>query len=202
MTSHSLSRLDEADVILVLDASVVINLLGTGTADKIVRALGRRCVVERNAWREVTRDPLTGRSAAEPLGLLADVGLLERQQMQGAATTVFLDLSLAQPPEGLGDGEAATLAHAVKGGATAVIDEKKALRIGAAKFPELRLLATLDLLSVGSVAEALGRATLADAVFSALIHARMRVPSEFRKWVVDLIGRERALRSPSLGGGF
>ena len=59
MTSHSLSRLDEADVILALDASVVINLLGTGMAAQIIGALGRKCIVERNAWREVTKDPLT-----------------------------------------------------------------------------------------------------------------------------------------------
>ena len=202
MTSHSLSRLDEEDVILALDASVVINLLGTGMAAKIIGALGRKCVVERNAWREVIRDPLTGRSAAEPLGALRDCDLLERQEMHGDATAVFLDLSLAQPPEGLGDGEAATLAHAVTSGASAVIDERKAIRIGAAKFPELRLLSTLDLLNAGSVAEALGGASLADAVFSALIHARMRVPSEFREWVVDLIGRDRASRSPSLGRRF
>ena len=202
MTSHSLSRLDEADVVLALDASVVITLLGTGMAAKIIGALGRKCIVERNAWREVTKDPLTGRSAAEPLGVLTDVGLLERQEMQGDATAVFLDLSLAQPPEGLGDGEAATLAHAVTSGASAVIDERKAIRIGAAKFPKLRLLSTLDLLNAGSVAEALGGAALADAVFSALINARMRVPSEFREWVVDLIGRDRASRSPSLGRRF
>lgn len=199
MTSHRLSRLDEADVILALDASVVINLLGTGMAAQIIGASRRKCVVERNAWREVTRDPLTGRSAAEPLGVLADVGLLERQEMDDDGTAVFLDLALAQPPEGLGDGEAATLAHAVTSGASAVIDERKATRIGAVEFPELRLLSTLDLLSAGSVAAALGGAALADAVFSALIHARMGVPSRFRKWVVDLIGTDRAARSPSLG---
>ena len=94
------------------------------------------------------------------------------------------------------------MAHAVTGGGTAVIDDKKARRIGAAKFPDMRLLSTLDLLSVESVGEALGRASLADAVFSALAHARMRVPSEFREWVVDLIGRERAVRTPSLGRRF
>ena len=199
MTYPSLSRLAEADVVLALDASVVINLLGTGMATQIVRALRRKCVVERYAWREVTRDPLTGRSAAEPLGVLTDAGLLAPEEMHGGATALFLDLSLAQPPEGLGDGEAATLAHAVTRGASAVLDERKATRIGAEKFSQLRLLSTLDLLNAASVREALGTARLADALFSALTYARMRVPSEFRGWVVDVIGRDRALRSPSLG---
>jgi hypothetical protein len=199
MTSHKPSRLDEVDAVLVLDASVVINLLGTGNAVTLIQALGRKCVVERIAWGEITRDPLTGKAAAEPLKALKDVGLLHRQQMHRDATALFLDLALAQPPDGLGDGEAATLAHAVTSGASAVIDERKAIRISAAKFPKLRVLSALDLLSSRSVTDALDRAALADAVFSALFHARMRVPSEFRKWVVDLIGKERASQCPSLG---
>lgn len=199
MTSHSLSRLSEADGSLALDASVVINLLGTGMAAPIVQALGRKCVVERRAWREVTRDPLTGRPAAPMLRALTDRGLLVQEEMRSDATAVFLGLALAGPPDGLGDGEAATLAHAVTIGATAVTDDRKALRVGAAQFPQLRLLSTLDLLGAGATAHALGRTTLADAVYSALIHARMRVPSEFRRWVVGLIGRERASRTPSLG---
>ena len=202
MTSHSPSRLDDADVILVLDASVVMNLLGTGMAAKLIGALGRKCIVECNAWREIIKDPLTGRAAAEPFKALTDVGLLERQEMHSDATAVFLDLSLAQPPEGLGDGEAATLAHAVTSGASAVIDERKAIRIGAAKFPQLRLLSTLDLLSCRSVAKTLGRSTLADAFSAALIHARMRVPVESRMWVVGLIGKNRASKIPSLGRCF
>ena len=118
------------------------------------------------------------------------------------ATPLFLQLALAQPPDGLGDGEAATIAHALTSGASAVIDEKKATRIGAAKFPQLRLLSTLDLLSAPALAEALGGAALADALFSALIDARMGVPSQFRGWIVDVIGKERAAKCPSLGRHF
>ena len=199
MTPHSLSRLGEADAVLALDASVVINLLGTGMAPKLLRALRRKCVVEHNAWREITKDPLTGLSAAEPIMALTEFGLLEHQRMHSTATEIFLDLSLAQPPEGLGDGEAATLAHAVTSGASAVIDDRKATRIGAAKFPRLRLLSTLDLLSSCYIADAFDQATLADAVFAALTHSRMRVPSGYRTWVVDLIGKARASRSSSLG---
>jgi len=199
MTSHRPSRLGDADVILVLDASVVINFLGTGNAAILIRALGRKCVAERTAWREITRDPLTGRTATEPLKALMSAGLLERQEMRTDATAIFLDLALAQPPDGLGDGESATLAHAVASGASAVIDEKKAIRIAAAKLPQLRILSTLDLLSCSSVTSAVGPAILADAVFSALTYARMGVPIEYRKWVLDLIGKDRAAKCPSLG---
>jgi hypothetical protein len=140
MTSRRPSRLDDADVILVLDASVVINFLGTGNAATLIRALDRKCIVEGIAWREITRDPLTGKAATEPLKALMNAGILERQDMGMEATALFLDLALAQPPDGLGDGEAATLAHAAASGGSAVIDEKKAIRVGAAKVPHLRIL--------------------------------------------------------------
>jgi len=202
MTSHRLSRLGDADLILVLDASAVINFLGTGNAAALIHALRRKCVVERTAWREITRDPLTRKPATEPLKALMAAGLLERQEMHTDATMLFLDLTLAQPPDGLDDGEAATIAHAVTSGAAAVIDEKKAFRISAAKWPQLKVLSTLDLFSCASVIDAIERTSLADAVFSALIHARMRVPVEFRKWVLELIGKDRASKCPSLGRSF
>src|SRR5437868_6316256 len=106
MTSHRLSRLGDADLILVLDASAVINFLGTGNAAALIHALRRKCVVERTAWREITRDPLTRKPATEPLKALMAAGLLERQEMHTDATMLFLDLTLAQPPDGLDDGEA------------------------------------------------------------------------------------------------
>jgi predicted nucleic acid-binding protein len=198
MTSSRLSRLDNDDCTLVLDASVVINLLGTGNASLLIRALRRKCVVEQITWREVTRDPFTGKTATEPLKALVSAGLLEREKMGTDATSLFLDLTLAQAPDGLGDGEAATLAHAANSGATAVIDEKKAIRISAAKLPDLRTLSTLDLLSCSLVSDAVDRMTLADAVCSALMCARMRVPGEFHKWVLELIGKDRASKCSSL----
>ena len=197
--SERRSRLDDADLLLVLDASAVINLLGTSHAASLLRALARTSVVEQTAWREILRDPLTGKSAAEPLKALVGAGLLERQQLATEAVPVFLDLALAPPPDGLDDGEAATLAHAAHIGGTAVIDEKKAIRICGEKLPKLRVVSTLDLLSHRVVAQALGRPTLADAVYSALKKSRMRVPVEFRRWVLQWIGKDRASDCPSLG---
>ena len=193
------SRLDEADRLLVLDASAVINLLGTSHAASLLRALARTCVVEQTAWREILRDPLTGKSAAEPLKALVDARLLARQQLAAEAVPVFLDLALAPPPDGLDDGESATAAHAAHIGATAVIDERKAIRICREKLPKLRVVSTLDLLSHHLVAQSLGRSTLAEAVYSALKKSRMRVPVEFHRWVLQLIGKDRASDCPSLG---
>jgi predicted nucleic acid-binding protein len=199
MSLQSPSHLNDLDHCLVFDASVVINILGTGDAVRLIRSLNRRCVVEHVAWREVRRDPVTGDSARRALDSLVSAGLLQREVMQSSAMDRFLGLVLAQSPDGLDDGEAATLAHAAATEATAVIDERKAIRIGCGAFPGLRILSTLDLLSSPTVIHAIGKVDLADAVFSALVHARMRVPTAFREWILELLGTERASKCPSLG---
>jgi predicted nucleic acid-binding protein len=196
--SETSSRLTDADQTLVLDASAVINLLGTSQIEGVLKSLGRTCVVEANAWREVKRDPLTGASADGSLGACLENRVLIKHQMTVAATAVFLDLVLAQPPDGLDDGEAASVAHAIDIGASAVIDERKATRICAAAFPTLKVLSTLDILSHPRVLQELGREALSAAVFSALQHARMRVQPIFVPWVVQLLGPERVAQSPSL----
>lgn len=196
--SEKPSRLGKADSTLVLDASAVINVLGTSQAAALLGALGRTCVVEATAWREVTRDPLTGKSASGPLKALIDRRLLLKQEMNSETALTFLELVLAQPPDGLDDGEAATVAHAAAIGGSAVIDERKALRVCTVRLPTVRLLSTMDLLTHSSVSRALGQAALSDAVFSALQHARMRVLPEFAPWVVELLGPDRAAKCPSL----
>jgi hypothetical protein len=52
------------------------------------------------------------------------------------------------------------------------------------------------------VLAALGNTAVADAVFDALRFARMRVPPSLLKWVVDLIGAERAAMCECLPRAF
>ena len=47
---------------LILDASVLINILGTGLSDVILQALNRIVMVDEIALREVTIDPFSGKS--------------------------------------------------------------------------------------------------------------------------------------------
>ncbi|MGG5822033.1 hypothetical protein [Falsiroseomonas sp. HW251] len=142
------------------------------------------------AAREVGRDPLAGTPGDVALRRLQTAGLLRFAALSEAAYLHYLDLVGAPSPDGLDDGEAATVAYAVEVGAVPVLDERKGTRI-AIPLCASPPICTLDLLSHPRLRTELGDAALADAVHSALRHARMRVPQEFRTWVLDLLGAER-----------
>ncbi len=94
--------------------------------------------------------------------------------------------------------KAATVASSVDLGVIALIDERKALRICSARFPELLTGVTLDVFTHHRVTSALGRERLSEAVFNALVWGRVRVPSRYLQWVVDLIGTTKAKECRSL----
>jgi hypothetical protein len=79
-------------------------------------------------------------------------------------------------------------------------DEKKANRICAQRFPELRLASTVDIFMHPDVQSELGTEVLADTVFNALCRGRMRVFPQHVDWVIELIGVERARLCTSLPG--
>ena len=139
------SRLSSRTPTLVLDASVLINLLGTGQPEIVLRTLKREVIVEEITLAEVCLDPITGRSADQLLTSLRSDNLLGVAQMSDAAYEYFLALTGATPPDDLDDGEAATIAHAIDIGAAAVIDERKAVRVAAMFRRELPILASMDL---------------------------------------------------------
>ena len=184
---------------LVLDASVLINILGTGSPDAVLRAVNRAVLVDEIALREVTIDPCTGKSPTDLLVRLQTSGLIEVIKMNDDAYNLFIGLTGAGPPDDLDDGEAATLAQAAQRGYVAVIDEKKATRIAGVLFPEVVLLNSLDLLAAPELLQQSGRDGLADILYLALCNARMRVPSSQRAWIVNLLGVVRAQECPSLG---
>lgn len=184
------SRLLDGGAALVLDASTALNLLGSGRVADVLRITGRAAVIVEEAAREVERDPLGGGPGAAAIEALVVARVLHVVSLSSAACGLFTDLIAAPSPDGLDDGEAATIAHALDTGGIPVLDEKKATRI-AATLPEFAPICTLDLLSHPGVGAALGPAGLADAVHSAIRHARMRVHPLFRPWVVNLVGAER-----------
>ena len=175
---------------LVLDASSGLNLLGTGRAAEVLRALPHEVLVTDKAAAEIGRDPITGTPGAVVLSGLAAERLIRIVPLSDPAYDTYLCLVAALSPDGLDDGEAATLAHAADVGAVPVLDERKAIRI-AAGLPVAPPVCSLDLLSHPVLARVLGAAGLADAVHSALRHAKMRVPEGFRPWVLGMIDAER-----------
>ena len=193
------SRLTDRHDILVIDASVAINLLGSGSPDDLLRALQRRIVIEETARDEVWRNPISRHPAREALDRLVDDGLLVYHRLSEGAYSVFVELTGADPPNDLGDGEAATIAHAEDISATIVVDDKKAERIAVARSSSVEVVSTLDMLSAATVVGALDRERLADLITAMLQNARMRVSMRFREWVTGLIGPERTVQCQSLG---
>lgn len=191
------SRLVDEFAPLILDASSVLNLLGSGRARDILTVLRRQALITAQAAGEVGRDPLTGAPGSDVLEELAGDGLFRTVRLSDNAYEVFLGFVSAPSPEGLDDGEAATVAHAAEVHGVPIIDERKGTRI-AATFCAHPPLCTLDVFASVRVHDALGTAGLADAVHSALLRARMRVPDPFRDWVLGLLSPDQLRACPSI----
>jgi predicted nucleic acid-binding protein len=182
----------ESDTVVVVDTSVMINLNASGRAADILDALPFRIVVTDIVAGELQEDRRSGRQDATLLGALVQGGRIGTVSLGDAALDTFATLVVGPAGDTLDDGEAATIAYAVEAGIPPVLDERKALRIYAARFAGPRVLSTVDLFAAAAVEAVLGRPGLGDAVFRSLQTARMRVAAERLPWVVALIGAERA----------
>ena len=195
------SCLDDCPAPVVADTSVIINLNATGCAEAILRALPNRYIVVEDVSLELRIGRETGRTDAGALVVLIEQQLVDHTRLGDIGISHFATLVSGSAAETLDDGEAATIACAIERGAVALVDERKALRICAERFPNLAVGCTVDLLAQRDVQAALG-ARLADVVLNALDRGRMRVPDRYGQWVVDLIGKKRAGRCRSLPKRF
>jgi predicted nucleic acid-binding protein len=168
----------------------VINLNATARASKIIRALPYRVAVTDNALAELTRGARNGYDDAERLQSLINRGMVDLVRLGDTGRSVYAALVEGTALRTLDDGEAATIGYACEVGGIALVDERKARSICRDQFPALRVLSTVDILMHEMVAAALGPDGQADAIISALIGARMRVPKERLTALVDLIGEE------------
>lgn len=193
-----LSCLSETSGLLIADTSVAINLNATGCPAEILQALPHSVAVVDIIQDELDFGRDRGRRDAELTAALIADKHIEVVTLGEIGLSYFERLVVGPAADTLDDGEAATLACALELGGTAVTDDSKALRICSSRFSELATASSLDLLGHPTVCDALGHDRLADAVFLALREARMRVFESHLKWVVELIGRDRALQCPSL----
>lgn len=195
------SILPDSPVSIVLDASAAINFLGTGIAGKLLEHCGCHILMESRAFKEVKRHPLPDRDSAHELKDLVGTHVLQIVEMDEKAHEVFYDLTSRDLSGGLDDGEAATIAFALIGSAHAVpvLDERKAINLVQKKWPERATINTLDILFDSRVRENFEEHVFADAIYSSLQFARMRVPKPYRDKVITLIGQDRARNCPCLG---
>jgi predicted nucleic acid-binding protein len=185
---------------VVLDASVLINLLATDRMREILLAVASRCVVTDQAYGEVCSHPREQPRVRRP-GILDPAvasGVLFREAIPPDAVPAYLDLAGAGPPDDLGDGESATIAYALARQAVVLLDDTKAIGLCRRRFSGLKMMTTVELLKRPEVVRALGDAGAVDALFDALRFARMRVPHEHLAWARQVLGPERLALCPSL----
>jgi len=196
----SLTCLTEPAAVIVADASAVINLNATGCARDIVTALPNRVAVVDVVATELEQGRRRDRQDADLLNELVAVGLIEVVGLAEPAVQHFEELVIGPAARTLDDGEAATIAYAIAHDAIPLVDERKANRICAERFPQLRIGCTVDIFTHPEVMRCLGSETLAGAVFKALYHGRMRVFPHHVEWVLGLIGTQQAALCTSLPG--
>ena len=182
----------------IADASVWINLTATGCLEAILSAIATPFVITDVALAESERGRCKGRIAADRLEQLIEKRLVSVVDGAGQDEELFLSLVGGAASETVDDGEAATIAHAERLGATAVIDDRKAILLAKRRFPELALCTTADLLLEGAVLEQLGPSGASDVFYNALVNARMRIPDHRLDAVIQLLGPERAACCTSL----
>lgn len=183
---------------LAIDASVLINLLGSGEAEAVLLAVARPIIIASAAYREVKRDPFTGMDAAGIMSTLEDRGLIIRCDLDADGTAHMLDLVSAPGSDALDDGEAATIALATCRRCCVVIDEVRGRRI-AARIPiDGGILGTLDILGCQTVEQTLGITRFRAAILNAARASRMRFPVEYGAWAEALLGEEQARTLPGL----
>src|ERR1022692_1452487 len=98
MISNS-SRLNSDHDVLVIDASVAINLLGTGRPADLLRMLHRKVLIDELALEEVTSDPFSRLPGREVMEALIRSGLISSARLGASAFEVFLELTGAAPPD-------------------------------------------------------------------------------------------------------
>lgn len=192
------SCLDGSTAPVVADTSVIINLSASRYAETILDALPNRFLVVDQVLAELEAGQSNEHIDSHMLSALVaqcrvgivQLGTTENQHYESLVNDVT--------SESLGDGEAATIAFAHCRCAVALVDDRKALRMGAERFADLSLGCSLDLFTQHDVRSELGCDGLKDAIYNALTVGPMRVSSDAARWVIDLIGPERASRCRSL----
>lgn len=159
----------------VFDASVWINLFATEKAGAIIDAFGVDIDLPPQVLRELRRDPVTNRPFDNLNHPALAIPSVRRSALAGAEIGLFLELVAAAPPNGLGDGEAAAMAIAVHRHSVLAVDERKARRILAERFPHVTILRSAEILNAPSVLAALGEVAAKECFAKAVRHGRMHV---------------------------
>jgi predicted nucleic acid-binding protein len=160
---------------LVLDASVVFNLLACRRPDDVLRAIGENSVIEERTLAEIKRHPIEGICHKEVLERLIGEGLVRKHRMASQEYALYLSLVTGNPAECLDDGESAAIAVAVTSNYTVVLDDGKARRIHRERFPSTQVVSSLGLFIAAGERGNWSRIDIRNLVANARTNARMNI---------------------------
>ena len=160
---------------LVLDASVIINLLGSGGASDILGALQVQCLVEKRTLEEITRHPIPGLYHEQELTKLQELGLIQVHRMSAEEYRIYLELVSGPSTDNLDDGESAAIAVASCQRLGIVLDERKARRIQCNRFPDLAVTSSLRLFISAGLRGDWPLTRVRDIVYAARNFSRMNI---------------------------
>jgi predicted nucleic acid-binding protein len=175
--------------IVVLDASVLINLLGCRECVAVLEGLGTKCLMEERTLKEVRKHPVPGCEHSASLHALVSSGALEEVRMTEEEYENYLAFVSGPLGTRLDDGESAALAIAGRA-LSIVLDERKARRRAAndSKVPSgLTVASTLRLMLTSGHRQAWSLQKVRDLVVAARQHARMGVPKEDTALLEELL---------------
>lgn len=162
---------------VVLDASVIINLLGCGEMVEVLEALGTSSIVEERTLKEINRHPIAGLDHVTILNTLRERGALLTERMTDDEYAAYLSLVQGSLTQRLGVGESAAIALAARGHLV-VLDENKARGVVSRGFPGVRYTSTLRLLLTAASRASWPLARVQKLVLDARTNARMGVPRD------------------------
>ena len=163
---------------VVLDASVIINLLGCGEMHDVLIALGVQALVEERTLEEIRRHPVPGLDHRSELDGLQQNGRLVVERMTDHDYEVFLRLTTGSRASRLDVGESAAITLALGRGHTVILDENKARLIVARDFAQLAVVSTFRMLLTAGYRGGWSAARVQRQLIRARQQARMAVPRD------------------------
>ena len=182
-------------MLAVADASVLINLIHSGSFAGMVSAAGMSLC----ATGQVLRELQAGDAEFDSGRLRSALAGVERVELSSKAHGEYRQLTQGQLEHSLDDGEAETIAYAHDLSLPALMDERKG--IGFCEQKGIDFFTSVDVFR-RALKGGLGRAAVAEAVYRALKDGNMGVRPEDLCWVASLIGKQRAKSCPSLPERF
>lgn len=171
---------------LVLDASVIFNILATGFAADIIDAIGQPCLVEMRTRREVKRHPRPDAANGDPLEPLLVCGALQIATMSSTAYRFYLGLVSGDSAAALGDGESAAIALAADANHAVALDDAKARAIRSRQAPHVTTVSSLALIVGAAQASRWAEGKLRQAISDARKYARMGIVVSERAFFRDV----------------